>query len=779
MKQIQKRAMAVCLVLALLMTPSVQASDALGSQRYQRTVELAAGTTLGRSSLWSATYSDLRTEHYLTYSPNEQVTPMVYAGTYVTDMATLTEAAAVLEGQGYRVVGAVNGGFFNSNRTAVGMLLAEGEILALDRDNHLMVGFGMDGTVFVDDREPIRRVSWQGMQATETADGAGLNWAYGTVSLELAAFNTTRKNGELCLFSDAFGTTTHNTVNGVDVILRPLSGRGLRMNDQSRFEVVSVTDSRQEGVDLDNQIPKDSYVLSVNQNSPAALLETVAALTPGMQVSVSVEGVSPQWEQAQYGLSALHQLVRNGQVVSGLEEGSAPRTAIGLKEDGSVVFYTLDGRQSGYSVGGSYTQVARRLVELGCVTGVALDGGGSTVLGATMPGEQQFTIQNHPSGGGRRVHNCILLVSRTAPTGQLEHIYVDSVYDVALTGSTIPLTATGADQSGYAAPWLGPVQWSASDGFFWERLPGEMVYTAPDSAGTYLLNAANGQIQGSKPLRVVNGLSGLKVERRDSGKRVDSLMVQAGEVVALDAVGVWYHLPVAMGTLDVSWSAEGNIGTVDDYGMFWAGAGSAVGRITATAGGKQVTIPVTVMGELPFSDVEEGDWFYDAVVYAYQNGLMNGMTDTSFAPDGVLTRAQMVTMLYRLEGQPSMTGVNPGTPFADADPTAWYGIPVYWAKANGLVNGVSETHFDPDGAITRQQLAVLLYRYAAYREMDVTLWGPLDCYVDQNAVADYARTAMEWAVGSGVMTGIDPFTLSPEGRANRAQAATMFQRLFV
>lgn len=778
MKQIRQRGMALALLLALLLSQTALASDALGSKRYQRTVELAAGTTLSRSSLWSATYSDLRSEYYLSYQPNERVKPMVYSGTYVTDMAALDEMAAVLEGQGYRVVGAVNGGFFNSNRTAVGMLMAEGELLALDRDNHFMVGFGADGSVFVDDSEPLRQVSWTGMQAVTGHDGETLNWHYGTVSLELAAFNTTRKDGELCLFSDAFGSSTRNTVEGVDVVLRPLSAGGLRMNGQSRFAVVSVTDSRQEGVALDNQIPAGCYVLSVNRNSAPALLETVAALRPGTELWVSVEGASPQWATARYGLSALYELVREGEVLPGLEAGAAPRTAIGLKEDGSVIFYTVDGRQSGYSVGASYTQVAQRLVELGCVTGVALDGGGSTTLGATLPGQAGFAVQNSPSGGGRALHNAILLLSRDMPTGRSERIHVESPYDVMLTGANLPLTAVGVDGGGYAGAPLGTLTWMAEDGFFWERRLGEMLYTAPAVPGTYTLHATDGRVAGSKPIRVVEGLSGLQVEHRSDGRRVSELTVEAGEVVALEAVGVWYNLPVAMGTLDVSWSVEGNVGTVDDYGVFWAGEHTASGKLTASAGGRRVSIPVTVRGRLPFSDVKGEDWFYDAVATAYEKGWMTGMTDALFDPSGQLTRAQMVTMLYRMEGQPSMSGVNPGAPFADADPRAWYGIPVYWAKANGLVNGISDTHFDPDGAITRQQLAVLLYRYAAHRGMDTTVWAPLDSYADRDSVAEYAWTALEWAVGSGVMTGTDPVTLSPEGPATRAQAATMFQRLF-
>lgn len=119
-----------------------------------------------------------------------------------------------------------------------------------------------------------------------------------------------------------------------------------------------------------------------------------------------------------YGLTGLYALVENGQVVSGLEAGRAPRTALGIKADGSMVFYTIDGRQSGYSVGATYSQVAQRLIELGCVQAVALDGGGSTTLGATLPGSDHFTVLSSPSDGNQRaVSNCLFLVTTAQPTG--------------------------------------------------------------------------------------------------------------------------------------------------------------------------------------------------------------------------------------------------------------------------------------------------------------------------------------------------------------------------
>ena len=121
--------------------------------------------------------------------------------------------------------------------------------------------------------------------------------------------------------------------------------------------------------------------------------------------------------------------------------------------------------------------------------------------------------------------------------------------------------------------------------------------------------------------------------------------------------------------------------------------------------------------DLPFEDVDTGDWFYDAVVYVYTNGLMDGVSDTEFAPYSTLTRAMVVTILYRYDGSPAVNGASP---FADVAEGSWYADAVIWAEGNSIVNGTSETTFSPDSPITREQFASIMFRYAAYRGYSVS-----------------------------------------------------------
>ena len=154
---------------------------------------------------------------------------------------------------------------------------------------------------------------------------------------------------------------------------------------------------------------------------------------------------------------------------------------------------------------------------------------------------------------------------------------------------------------------------------------------------------------------------------------------------------------------------------------------------------------------------------------------MNGVGDNLFAPNNETTRAQLVTMLYRLEGQPAL-GDNLDYPFSDVAADSWYGSAVYWAREHGIVTGVSDTTFAPDKVLTREQMAAILYRYAQYKGYDVTASADLSGYTDAGEILTYAQPAMAWANGAGLITGVSDTTLQPRGNSTRAQVATILMR---
>ncbi len=175
----------------------------------------------------------------------------------------------------------------------------------------------------------------------------------------------------------------------------------------------------------------------------------------------------------------------------------------------------------------------------------------------------------------------------------------------------------------------------------------------------------------------------------------------------------------------------------------------------------------------PFADVAKGAWYYDAVAYASQNGLMNGVSADSFAPDATTSRGMIVTILYRLEGSPSAAQAD----FADVAAGAYYAGAVAWASANGIVTGYGDGTFGPDAAITREQLGAILYRYAQYLGLEVSQTADLTGYADAADISEWAQQAFAWAVREGLISGMDDGTLAPRGTATRAQVATILMRL--
>ena len=217
--------------------------------------------------------------------------------------------------------------------------------------------------------------------------------------------------------------------------------------------------------------------------------------------------------------------------------------------------------------------------------------------------------------------------------------------------------------------------------------------------------------------------------------------------------------------------ADGKIIAVTDKGG---------GRFTFTMPRGNVTVDVSFRPEgsgagLPFTDVAEGDWYYGAVAYVYENGLMTGTSATIFSPGTATTRAMIATILWRLEGSP--VADDPLT-FEDVAPDTWYTEAIRWAAGEGIVTGYGGGRFGPDDIITREQLATMLHRYAQYKNYDVSIGEDTNIlsYLDVDQLGQWAVPAMQWACGSGLMNGVGGGRLAPLSGATRAEAATLLTR---
>lgn len=178
---------------------------------------------------------------------------------------------------------------------------------------------------------------------------------------------------------------------------------------------------------------------------------------------------------------------------------------------------------------------------------------------------------------------------------------------------------------------------------------------------------------------------------------------------------------------------------------------------------------------LPFTDLVSTSWYYNDVVYVYEAGLFNGVSETQFSPAASMTRAMLSMVLYRLAGSPAPKGET-DLPFTDVPSDSWYAVSVAWASGNGIVNGMGGGLFAPDRNITREQMAVMLYRYAGFTGLPADTKGDLTGFTDAGQCSDWAVDAMSWTVGAGIVGGRTNGSLDPGGTATRAEVSAMLQR---
>ncbi len=175
-----------------------------------------------------------------------------------------------------------------------------------------------------------------------------------------------------------------------------------------------------------------------------------------------------------------------------------------------------------------------------------------------------------------------------------------------------------------------------------------------------------------------------------------------------------------------------------------------------------------------FTDVNPDLWYHEAIDYVVGEGLMRGVSDSSFAPNETTSRGMIVTILYRLKGEPDMSGTK--SPFSDVVDGSWYGNAVTWAHAKGIIQGYGNGKFGPDDFITREQMAVILYRYAQIKRYDVSKAADLNEFADNNMISNYAIDGVRWAVAEGLILGVSNSRLNPRDNATRAQAAAILMR---
>ena len=576
MKHRIRKLTSLLLSLSLIsaLTLPAAASNALGEDLSAKDTLLHQETQLSTNVFWSTTYSDLRTENLITYTPNKAVTPIVTYGDALTDRSSVADMAALLEDDGYRVVAGINGDFYNvSTGLPIGMVVTEGLLRSSDA-GYYAIGFRADGSAILG--KPGVKVSADLGYAVDDGSGSSTE-----LIRSVAAVNKARTNSGLFLYTYDFNAkhTTGTTEPGVNAVCTI---------EQGELAIGSTVTARVDRVEETTvtAIQPDQIVLSANANADAYYTNALRNLPVGSEVTFTVTANSG-WEDVEYAIGALYCLAENGAVVPKLAAGVNPRTAVGQKADGTLVFYTIDGRKTGHSIGASLTQIGERLLELGCQTVLCLDGGGSTNLAVTTPDSTTAAIINRPSETGRKVTNQVFLVASNRASGDLDHFYVHAANDYVLAGSSVAVTASGVD-SNYI-PMDASYDLSASAGTITEQ-GGRQLLVTPASGGDVTVTASGRGAKGSTVVHAIRTPDTLTI--KNGSTALTSLTLTPGSSVNLSAEAVWNHMILWNNGEAVTWSFTGDCGSMDGWAFHASQPGS--GTITAIAGDKRVSIPVTV-----------------------------------------------------------------------------------------------------------------------------------------------------------------------------------------
>ena len=645
MKHKMRKTAAMALAVVLGLAPLASASEALGHEIHGTSVDLSVGTSLTKQIFWSDTYSDLRTERYFTYSPNRNVQPVVAYGDKVTSRATLTAMAQTLEQQGKRLVGGMNGDLYvMATGAPLGVVITDGVVRSAPGNidfGYYGVGFRGDGTAFIGKPELSITATFRG---NTFSVGGGVN----KVRTELGGYT---------LYTEDFNATTQNTSAGVDVILVPVVDNvgqtvnvDLDVSEKGQDQPKSTAESGDGGDVVSSDglteppaptesaepisevkgsllqsaeltvggrvtyrveqvleaagataIPAGKAVLSINGKGDPYLIAELRALQAGDTIDVDITTPEQPWTEADQAMGGLHKLVTAGQAEKNLPAERTAYSAVGVKADGTAVFYTIDGKQPGYSVGATLTQVAMRMVELGCVDAVSLDGGGSTTIGATYPTDSALGVLNKPSDGSQRANSvAIFLATETKATGELGSLYVTPSDNLLLSGTKVTLTATPLDTVYYPMTSSENVVWSIQNGDGMVSADG--VFTAGGENGVTQVTASAGKANGNAAMTVVKKPDSISLTNETNGAAVTALNLEPGEVLDLKANSVYKKLALTSDDTCYTWTLDGAVGTVDQNGVITAGEKSASGTLTVTAGGTSMSISVAVAGHVKTLD---------------------------------------------------------------------------------------------------------------------------------------------------------------------------------
>ena len=471
-------------------------------------------------------------------------------------------------------------------------------------------------------------------------------------------------------------------------------------------------------------------------------------------------------------------LIKNSNIGSGFEAGVHPRTAVGIKENGNVIFYTLDGRQNGYSVGASLTDLAKRMIELGCVDAINLDGGGSTVIGGWLPANPTFSVLNKPSGGAPRyVANYIFLQDKRDKTNLAEKIIFKDLKKDVLINSTQGINVERIfDTSDYEMTDYS-LSYSSNDA----KITNNLVTF--NKEGTAEVFAHVNDTKLPITFNVYDKVDDITVYDTASWSRINELSFNTGDVKQLSLRPVVYadEKELYLSGDTIEWDVDGDIGTITETGLFTLNSESkgTKGVIKVKAGQLTKEIPVTINNLSVFYDIND-HWAKEMIMSLNEDKMFSGIETEqglAFFPDNNMTRAEFAITMCRYLGLNLDEYSSSDIHFADNEEIqTWSQNAINAVFENKIMNGRMgidgvSVYFAPNEPITRAEAMTVIGRTIEdSKKYEFN-------FADDNSIPDWARDEIYKLANKGIVSGYEDNTINPQGNITRAEVASLIYKL--
>ncbi len=600
-----------------------------------------------------------QTEFYVEYTPNTDAVPVVANDGSQWGQSDINTVADKVYDEGNRVVAGINADYFSfKTGLPMGTTISGGELVSKVDEAQPAIGFREDGTAFIDNLE---------VDITALHNGK---------SVDIMCLNKWYQHGfdPIFMLNDKFGNNSKTNGNCIFVICSPSEG-DMKINTDMQITVEEHFEYHGEIA-----IPDGKIILVIDKDfGKPEMKDFINGLNIGDEVTLQIRAVNSEknlWGEAVEGTSTVGgRLLKNGEIGSGFEAGIAPRTAIGIKPDGNIIMYTLDGRQTGYSYGATITDLAHRMKELGCVDAINLDGGGSTVMSALLSGSDSFKVMNSPSDGNpRSVANYIFLKDNRKPTGEIWIANVQNLYDTYYLGDEAELNIECYDTNNYKMEDTSGVEISVENAVLNDR----KIYF--DIVGNVLVKVHDKEYS-------------ITVHRQYFS---DIQMHWAKQQIE------------AMSDIEIINGTETENGYIfnPDNQMTRSEFAAIISRF------QKLDLSEYESVQLPFEDYSYiQEWAVPYIKAVYGSGIMNGKSDDGgetlyFDPNSPVTRAEAMTMLNRVLQIENYSE----TAFADDDDIPeWARDGITKLVSAGIVKGYSDNTIRPNNSITRAEGTVMLY----------------------------------------------------------------------